>query len=170
MHTFQPYPIDKMEFNPFTKIGKEWALVSAGDKTRCNTMTVSWGGVGVLWGKNVVFIFIRDSRYTKEFLDNGDLFSLSFLNEYYRDALNYCGSHSGRGEKDKFAAAGLQKLPGLKIATPVIGGAGLHYECKVAFKQPMNPQLLEKNLDATCYGSGDYHTIYFGQIQAAWLE
>lgn len=56
MHTFQPYPIDKMEFNPFTKIGKEWALVSAGDKTRCNTMTVSWGGVGVLWGKNVVFI------------------------------------------------------------------------------------------------------------------
>ena len=67
MHTFQPYPIDKMEFNPFTKIGKEWALVSAGDKTRCNTMTVSWGGVGVLWGKNVVFIFIRDSRYTKEF-------------------------------------------------------------------------------------------------------
>ena len=59
MHTFQPYPIDKMEFNPFTKIGKEWALVSAGDKTRCNTMTVSWGGVGVLWGKNVVFIFIR---------------------------------------------------------------------------------------------------------------
>ena len=87
MHTFQPYPIDKMEFNPFTKIGKEWALVSAGDKTRCNTMTVSWGGVGVLWGKNVVFIFIRDSRYTKEFLDNGDLFSLSFLNEDYRDAL-----------------------------------------------------------------------------------
>ena len=78
MHTFQPYPIDKMEFNPFTKIGKEWALVSAGDKTRCNTMTVSWGGVGVLWGKNVVFIFIRDSRYTKEFLDNGGLFSLSF--------------------------------------------------------------------------------------------
>lgn len=53
-------------------------------------MTVSWGGVGVLWGKNVVFIFIRDSRYTKEFLDNGDLFSLSFLNEDYRDALNYC--------------------------------------------------------------------------------
>jgi hypothetical protein len=53
-----------MEFNPFTKIGKEWALVSAGDKTRCNTMTVSWGGVGVLWGKNVVFIFIRDSRRT----------------------------------------------------------------------------------------------------------
>ena len=86
MHTFQPYPIDKMEFNPFTKIGKEWALVSAGDKTRCNTMTVSWGGVGVLWGKNVVFIFIRDSRYTKEFLDNGDLFSLSFLNEDYREA------------------------------------------------------------------------------------
>ena len=79
MHTFQSYPMDLLEMNPFTKIGKEWALVSAGNKNKCNTMTVSWGGVGVLWGKNVVYIFIRDSRYTKEFLDNGEFFSLSVL-------------------------------------------------------------------------------------------
>ena len=52
--------MDLLEMNPFTKIGKEWALVSAGNKNKCNTMTVSWGGVGVLWGKNVVYIFIRD--------------------------------------------------------------------------------------------------------------
>ena len=61
MHTFQPYPIDLIEMNPFTKIGKEWALVTAGDKEKANTMTVSWGGVGVLSGKNVVYIFIRAS-------------------------------------------------------------------------------------------------------------
>lgn len=58
MHTFQPYPIDKMEFNPFTKIGKEWHLVSAGDKTRCNTMTVSWGGVGVHSGEKTLYLFL----------------------------------------------------------------------------------------------------------------
>ena len=79
MHTFQPFPIDLLEINPFLKIGKEWALVTAGDKKKANTMTVSWGGVGVLWGKNVAYIFIRDSRYTKEFIDKGDFFSVSFL-------------------------------------------------------------------------------------------
>lgn len=51
MHTFQPYPIDLMEMNPFTKIGKEWMLITAGDEKKANTMTASWGGVGVLWGK-----------------------------------------------------------------------------------------------------------------------
>lgn len=106
MHSFQPYPMDLLEMNPFTKIGKEWALVSAGNKNKYNTMTVSWGGVGVLWGKNVVYIFIRDSRYTKEFLDSGDFFSLSFLGEQYREALSYCGKESGRNG-DKFAGSGL---------------------------------------------------------------
>ena len=62
MHTFQPFPIDQLEFNPFEKIGTEWALVSAGSKQKANTMTISWGGVGVLWGKNVAFLFIRDSH------------------------------------------------------------------------------------------------------------
>ena len=106
MHTFQPYPIDMLDINPFTKLSKEWALVTAGDKEKSNTMTVSWGGTGVLWGKNVVFIFIRESRYTKDFIDNGEFFSLSFLSEKYRDALKYCGAHSGRVE-DKWSKAGL---------------------------------------------------------------
>lgn len=64
-------------------------------KQKANTMTVSWGGIGVLWGKNVAFLFIRDSRYTKEFLDTGEFFSVSFMGKEYKEALNYCGSHSG---------------------------------------------------------------------------
>lgn len=107
MHTFQPMTADMMEFDPFTKIGKEWALLTAGSKEKANTMTISWGGVGILWGKNVAFVFVRDSRYTKELIDKNEFFSLSFLSEKYRDALNYCGSHSGRDENDKISAAGL---------------------------------------------------------------
>ena len=107
MHTFQPMTADMMEFDPFTKIGKEWALLTAGSKDKANTMTISWGGVGILWGKNVAFVFVRDSRYTKELIDKNEFFSLSFLSEKYRDALNYCGSHSGRDENDKISAAGL---------------------------------------------------------------
>ena len=78
MHTFQPIPVDMLDMNPFTKIGKEWALLTAGNKQESNTMTISWGGVGVLWGKNVVYVFVRDSRYTKELIDAGDFFSLTF--------------------------------------------------------------------------------------------
>lgn len=163
MHTFQPYPIDKMEFNPFTKIRKEWALVSAGDKTRCNTMTVSWGGVGVLWGKNVVFIFIRDSRYTKEFLDNGDLFSLSFLNEDYRDALNYCGSHSGRGEKDKFAAAGLTKA--FRHDIPYPDEANLVFLCRKMAAVPVSEDsFIDSTLMDKWYSDHDMHMMYVGEI------
>lgn len=117
MHTFQPMPMDVLEFNPFTKIGKDWALVTAGTKEKANPMTVSWGGVGVLWGKNVAFIFIRDSRYTKELLDENEFFSLTFLSEQYRDALNYCGSHSGRNE-DKFKGAGL--TPAFRHGIPYV--------------------------------------------------
>lgn len=74
MHTFQPIPVDMLDMNPFTKIGKEWALLTAGNKQESNTMTISWGGVGVLWGKNVVYVFVRDSRYTKKLIDAGDFF------------------------------------------------------------------------------------------------
>ena len=98
MHNFQTYPIDMLEFNPFTKIGKEWALVTTNADTKDNTMTISWGGMGVMWGKNVVYVFIRDTRYTKEFIDKNEFFSISFLDETYRQALNYCGAHSGRDE------------------------------------------------------------------------
>ena len=61
MHTFQPIPVDMLDMNPFTKIGKEWALLTAGNKQESKTMTICWGGVGVLWCKNVVYVFERDS-------------------------------------------------------------------------------------------------------------
>lgn len=162
MHAFQPYPIDQLEMNPFTKIGKEWALVSAGNKTKCNTMTVSWGGVGVLWGKNVVYIFIRDSRYTKEFLDKGDLFSLSFLSEDYRTALNYCGSHSGRNE-DKFAEAGL--TPAFRHDIPYPDEANLVLLCRKMAAVPMTEDsFTDSSISSKWYSDHDMHTMYVGEI------
>lgn len=162
MHTFQPYPIDMLDMNPFTKIGKEWALVSAGTKEKCNTMTVSWGGVGVLWGKNVVYIFIRDSRYTKEFIDNGDLFSLSFLNEDYRSALNYCGAHSGR-EGDKFTAAGL--TPAFRHSIPYPDEANLVLLCRKMAAVPIaEDTFTDSDIMPKWYSDKDMHTMYVGEI------
>ena len=162
MHTFQPYPIEELEFNPFTKIGKEWALVSAGDKTKYNTMTVSWGGVGVLWGKNVVYIFIRDSRYTKEFIDNGELFSLSFLSEDYRAALNYCGSHSGR-DGDKFESADL--TPAFRHDIPYPDKANLIFLYRKMAAVPITEEnFTDSQIMKKWYGDHDMHTMYVGEI------
>ena len=163
MHTFQPYPIDMLNMNPFTKIGKEWALISAGDKNKCNTMTVSWGGVGVLWGKNVVYIFNRDSRYTKEFIDNGEFFSMSFFNEKYRDALSYCGKESGRNVDDKFKGAGL--TPAFRHNIPYPDEANLVLLCRKMAAVPItedtfvDPQIMPK-----WYSDNDMHVMYVGEI------
>lgn len=161
MHTFQPFPIEDLEFNPFEKIGKEWALVSAGSKKKANAMTVSWGGVGVLWGKNVVFVFIRDSRYTKEFIDNGDFFSVSFLDKNYKDALSYCGSHSGRNE-DKIANAGLSW--DYKHSIPFIDEGNFVLLCeKLSATKITDDSFISPDIKKW-YADGDMHTMYIGEI------
>lgn len=165
MHTFQPYPMDLLDMNPFTKIGKEWALVSAGNKNKCNTMTVSWGGVGVLWGKNVVYIFIRDSRYTKEFLDNGEFFSLSFLGEQYREALSYCGKESGRNG-DKFAGSGLTAA--FRHDIPFPDEANLVFLCRKMAAVPITEDtFVDDEIMSKWYGDHDMHTMYVGEIVEA---
>lgn len=68
-----------MNDNFFEAISKEWMLVTAGTKDKFNTMTANWGGVGYLWNKPVVFVFIRPERYTFEFVENSETFTLSFL-------------------------------------------------------------------------------------------
>ena len=162
MHTFQPYPMDLLEMNPFTKFGKEWALVTAGSKAKCNTMTISWGGVGVLWNKNVVYVFVRDSRYTKEFMDNGEFFSLSFFKEDYRAALSYCGAHSGRDE-DKFKKAGL--TPAFRHSIPYPDEANFVMLCRKMAAVPMPEEVLnDKSIIDNFYKDGDMHTMYVGEI------
>ena len=106
MHAFQKVDFDQFEVNPFDKIGKDWMLVTAGNEEKANTMTASWGGMGVMWGKNVVFVFIRDSRFTKEFIDREGRFSLSFPSEEYRKDMKFLGTVSGRDE-DKIKEAGV---------------------------------------------------------------
>lgn len=165
MHTFQPYPINLLEMNPFTKIGKEWALVTVGDKKKQNTMTISWGGVGVLWGRNVAFIFIRESRYTKEFLDKNDFFSVSFFSEDYRESLQICGSNSGR-DVNKFEMAKL--TPAFRHSIPYLDEANLVLLCSKMAQVPITPETFtEHQLKPKWYLDDDYHTMYVGEIVEA---
>ena len=103
---FKKTDIKTMEMKPFEKIGSQWMLISAEKDGKVNTMTASWGGVGVLWGKNVVTVYIRPQRYTKEFVDANDTFTLSFFDGNYMKELGYLGKVSGRDE-DKIAKSGL---------------------------------------------------------------
>ena len=98
---------EELQKNPFQMIGKEWLLVTAEKDGKVNTMTASWGGVGIMWNKPVAYVFLRPQRYTKEFVDQGETFSLSVLGEEYRETLRYFGSVSGR-EEDKIAKSGLK--------------------------------------------------------------
>ncbi|MBQ5675377.1 MAG: flavin reductase family protein [Lachnospiraceae bacterium] len=161
-HVFQPIPVDLFECNPFNKIGKEWALITAGDKDKVNTMTVSWGGMGVMWGKNVFFLFIRDSRYTKEFIDNNSFLSVSFLGEEYREALNYCGSHSGRKE-NKIQNAGL--TVGYKMGIPYIDEAdAVVIGQKLSATRLTEDSFLTPDIAKKWYQDGDMHTMYILEV------
>ena len=84
---FETILAQDIQYNPFEMIGKQWLLVSAGDKERCNTMTASWGGVGVIWNKNVVTVYIRPQRYTHELMEASDYFCVSVLPESMRQVL-----------------------------------------------------------------------------------
>ena len=139
-------------------IGKEWMLVSAGDKEKFNMMTASWGGVGVLWNRPVVFAFIRPERYTREFIDARNEFTITFLGPEHRKAHSICGSKSGR-EIDTEAG------------NPVFEEARLTLECKVVYKSEIEEA---KFLDPTVFPrwydekNGNAHIVYIAEILNAW--
>lgn len=165
MNEFKEISPDMIRKNPFQMIGKEWMLITAGDENKVNTMTASWGGLGVMYGKNVVFIVVRPQRYTKEFLDAEDTFSLSFLDKEYKEILNYLGSVSGRAE-DKIAKSGLtldhfHNTPFFLEATNVL-------ICKKLYVQQMNSDsILEERFKSTFYLNDDYHYLYIAEVTNA---
>lgn len=163
MHTFQPYPIDMLELNPFTKIGTDWAVLTAGNQEKVNAMTVSWGGLGVLWGKNVGFVFVRDSRYTKEFMDKEETFSLTFFpKEFHKTPLKYLGGVSGRDEdKIKAAHLGIDYVDGV----PYIDEGIFVITFKKMSATKINPEdFIDASIADEHYKNGDYHTMYVGEI------
>jgi flavin reductase (DIM6/NTAB) family NADH-FMN oxidoreductase RutF len=162
MKEFMTADIEKTDFNPFVRIGKDWALLTAGDQENgWNTMTVSWGSVGVIWNKNVVTVYVRPQRYTLAFLEKSEHFSLSFFSAEYKNALTVCGSKSGRNI-DKASETGLR---------PVVTASGVWFEqantvflCKKLFAQQLDPTGFIDPSIATNYPGKDYHIIFIGSI------
>lgn len=147
--------------NVFKLIGSDGMLIAAGTRDFFNMMTASWGGLGVLWNRNIAICFIRPQRYTYDFMERSEYFTLSFFSEAYREALNLCGSRSGR-QVDKAAAAGL---------TPVAGETGAVYFaearlvlecCKICFQDLAPTHFLDSAIYKN-YPGRDYHRMYLGE-------
>lgn len=165
---FREMDIEELSFHPFEQIGKQWMLITAGDRGKSNTMTASWGGVGIIWGKPVVTAYIRPQRYTKEFVDESELFTIAFLLEEHREALKLCGSISGRSVEDKWKEAGLNPMcigedePEETVAPRE---AELIFVCRKLYAQEMMPEcFIDTSCDTKWYPQRDYHTMYIGEI------
>ncbi len=149
--------------NVFKLIGKDWMLITAGTLESFNTMTASWGALGELWDRRVSFCVIRPHRYTFQFMEQATNYTLSFFDETYRAALDFCGSRSGR-DVDKAKATGL---------TPVAGTAGSVYfaqarlvlECRKLYAQDIaQTHFVDQTISARNYPKQDFHRMYIGEI------
>lgn len=147
--------------NPVELIADGWGLVTAGSSEKFNTMTVSWGAVGEIWGKDAAFVFIRPQRYTFEFIEKEEIFTLSFYGNEHKDALRICGSKSGR-DVDKAEVCGL---------TPVYVDGGVTFEqaeytivCRKMASQFFDPAGFVDSTIENNYANKDYHKMYIGEI------
>ena len=153
-----------IERNVFELIANDWFVVAAtvGDKT--NAMTASWAGLGHLWNKDVVFLFIRPQRHTNELMESTDHFSVSVFNDTYRDKLNYLGTVSGRDE-DKIAKSGFTLL--IDEAAPYFTEADMTIFCRKLYVQRLEEGCFApfaQDFNAQHYPMKDHHILYIGEI------
>ncbi|EQB87170.1 flavin reductase (DIM6/NTAB) family NADH-FMN oxidoreductase RutF [Clostridium punense] len=144
---------------------KVGAFLTVKEGDRVNTMTISWGNIGFEWRRPIFTVLVRESRYTFDLMEKAESFTVSVpVNNNLRKELGFVGSKSGR-DMDKFKECNLELMPSKLVETPIIGGVDMiHYECKIVYKQAMDPNLLSKDIQEECYDAGDYHTIYYGEI------
>jgi len=140
---------------------KKWALLTAGESDRFNTMTISWGGLGTIWGKPVATVYVRTSRYTHDFMDANEFFTVSFYQEEYRQILGVLGSKSGR-DMDKMKESGL---------TPVQVGESMSFKeaevtlvCRKLFKQQLDVANMPEDVAKAMYEGQAPHDMYIGEI------
>ncbi len=158
---FKSISPSELNINPFDAVGRQWMLITAGSEEKCNTMTASWGALGIMWNMNTATCYIRPQRYTLEFVDGSDYFSLCFFSEDYRKALGLCGRVSGR-DCNKIKEAGLTVVGGEKA--PYFAEAETVLICRKLHRQAIDPAgFIDGAIDAN-YPDNDYHYMFIGEI------
>jgi flavin reductase (DIM6/NTAB) family NADH-FMN oxidoreductase RutF len=148
-------------------IHRQWLLLTAGEflPGKYNAMTISWGSAGTIWNKPFFQVVVRESRYTRKFMESGEFFTLSAFPEDHRPALSLLGARSGR-DSDKIKTSGLTPIPSKLAPAPGYAEAELIVECRKMYWQDIDPShFLDPSITAN-YPKGDYHRAYFGEIVA----
>ncbi len=167
--SFKKVDITELKFNPFTKIGKEWMLLTGGNMQDFNTMTASWGQLGVLWNKNVLTCYVRPNRHTFSFIENSESFTASFYGEEFRNALSFCGSHSGR-DCDKVKETGL--TPAEFDGCVAFEEADMVVVCRKLYSYDFEGKdfLTDDGLNEQFFGKDPYHRAYISEITAVYVK
>ena len=168
----------------FTENGFQWfrdtELLAAGNKEKNNAMTIGWGGIGTLWGRTTLTVYVSEKRYTKEFMDNSEYFTvMAFDVKGSRSAegrlqgkkvLNYMGTKSGR-DGDKTQALGLHTVYTAN-GTPYYTEASMVVECKIMYAAPFEPQYFKSNVPKKMYANfpAGIHYMYIGEVVNAWKK
>lgn len=159
----------KLTDNMVKLIANDWMLITAGNKEKFNTMTASWGGFGNLWNKSITFVFVRPQRYTFQFLEKSQTYTLSFFDhEKYKKALTICGTKSGR-DCDKVKLAGLTPLF-IDSSSIAFSEARIIVECKIIYSEFLKPELMDKSISEAIYPDKDFHKMYIGEILNIWVK
>ncbi|MBQ9957235.1 MAG: flavin reductase [Ruminococcus sp.] len=168
--SFKKIQLLELKINPFDAIGKGWMLLTGGNINEgWNTMTASWGQLGVLWNKNVLTAYIRPNRYTYEFVEKGESFTASFLGEQYRDALKFCGANSGR-DCDKAKETGI--TPADFDGCVGFEEADMVLVCRKLYSYEMEEQgfLTDDGIPARFFSTDPYHKAYIAEITAVYVK
>ncbi len=165
---FKEIRITDIKENAVDLLKNQWALVTAGNSESLNTMTVSWGALGELWGLDMVTVYIRPQRFTKEFLDREEYFTLSVYPEELKSIHGVCGSKSGR-DVDKVKECGL--TPNYSENAPFFEEAKLVIVCKKVALGKFEPeQFVDKSIMESNYPANDFHYIYYGAVEKVLIK
>ena len=160
--SFEKININEYEFSPVKGIGENWGILTGVSDDGFNSMTVSWGSIGVLWSKPCAFVFVRPGRHTYKFMEKGEYFSLSLMPEGMHEKMAVFGSKSGR-DTDKYEISGFSVCDENGVKYPE--EAETVFICKKIAASDVTPEwFIDNTIDGKNYPNKDYHRMYIGEI------
>jgi len=159
---------DKIPGNIIKMLSEDWMLITAGTDEKFNMMTASWGGLGMIFGKPMAICFIIPTRYTYQLMETNDTYTFTFYTEAYRDALNYCGSSSGR-DTDKVKGSGLTPIT-TPLGSKAFSEAWLIIECRKVVAQSLNHDFLYNEKIKAEWTGKQLHKMFIGEIVNVWVK
>ena len=161
------------------KAVKTGVLLTTKSDDKVNSMTISWGTLGIEWGKPIFTVFVRENRFTKEQLEKNPEFTINIpMGEFNKKILGFCGTKSGHNI-DKISELNLTLESPDKISVPAIKELPLTLECNVVYKQEQDRNEIceetkkvfyPQDVDSSYHGANkDFHTAYYGEIVSAYI-